>query len=67
MLIFYKIDDEGAGWHEVGRIKDGEVISDETGHFEEWIGDQCERPEEDLARVYNNHYINAIVVEEEDQ
>jgi hypothetical protein len=66
MLIFYQINDNKDGWEELGRIKDGEVISDETGYFEEIIEDQLHLSEERLARSYNNHYINAIVVDDEE-
>lgn len=69
MLIFYQIsrDEDSPGWHEIGRIKDGEIIEDETGDFEDWIGEQRHYPEEHLARQYDNHYINAVLIEEDDQ
>jgi hypothetical protein len=34
MLVFYQLNDNKDGWEEFGRIKNGEVISDKTGHFE---------------------------------
>jgi hypothetical protein len=66
MLVFYQLNDDKDGWDEFGRIKNGEVISDETGHFEDWIGEEQHYPEEHLAEQYNNHYINAVIAQEED-
>lgn len=65
MLVFHQLNDSKDGWEEFGRIKDEEVISDETGDFEDWIGEQRHYPEEHLAKQYDNHYINAVIVEED--
>jgi hypothetical protein len=67
MLIFYELNDNKDGWEEVGRIKDNQVISEGVEGFERWMRDQKHLPEEMLARRYNNHYVNAVLVEEENE
>ena len=65
MLIFYRLNENKDGWYEAGRIKDGEIISDETGSIEYLLEGKSHYPEEYLAKQFNNHYINAVLVEDD--
>ena len=67
-LVFLGLDDEGEGWERIGKINDGKITEDPTGELEATIQDVYDLENEDrLRQIFNNHYINAVPVIENDE
>lgn len=66
MLVFLGLRDEGESWERIGKVANGRVIEDPTDELEVTVKDVHNlEDEENLRRIFDNHYINAIPVRDE--
>jgi len=66
-LIFLGLNEERTGWERIGKIANGEIIEDPTGELEATVqGIYDLENEKRMEQVFNNHYINAVPVVEND-
>lgn len=64
-VLFLGLNDDGDGWEKLGYVEDGEIREDPTGDLEHLLdGLPYLDDEQRLTRHFNNHYVNAVIVEE---
>ena len=66
-VVFFGLREDRKGWELIGRVEDGEITEDPTGELRETIEPAYDLGDEQyLSRALNNHYLNAIVVDDEE-
>jgi len=67
-LLFLGLNEDRDGWDVLGKIIDGEIVKDPTGELEETVKGAYDLDDEDhLRRAFNNHYINAVPLAEDEE
>ena len=65
-VVFFGLGEDREGWEWLGRVEDGKITADSTGELRETIEPAYDLADEQyLSRALNNHYLNAIVVDDE--
>jgi hypothetical protein len=67
-LLFLGLNEERDGWDALGKIADGEIVEDPTGELEATVQGAYDLEDEDrLRQAFNNHYINAVPLAEDEE
>ncbi|KAB1193359.1 hypothetical protein GJR96_07845 [Haloferax sp. MBLA0076] len=67
-LLFLGLNEDRDGWDVLGKIADGEIIEDPTGELEATLKGAYDLDDEvRLREVFNNHYINAVPLAEDEE
>ncbi|WP_082220671.1 hypothetical protein [Haloferax gibbonsii] len=66
-LLFIGLNEDRDDWDVLGKIVDGAIIEDPTGELEATVKGAYDLDDEERLRVaFNNHYINAVPLAEEE-
>ncbi|AKU08295.1 hypothetical protein [Haloferax gibbonsii] len=67
-LLFLGLSEDRDGWDVLGKIADGEIIEDPTGELEATVKGAYDLDDEErLREAFNNHYINAVPLAEDEE
>lgn len=67
-LLFLGLNEDRDGWDVLGRIVDGKIIEDPTGELEATVQGAYDLDDEErLREIFNNHYINAVPLEDDEE
>ncbi|MBV0901410.1 hypothetical protein [Haloarcula salina] len=67
-LLFLGLNEDRDGWDVLGKIADGEIVEDPTGELEATVKGAYDLDDEGhLRRAFNNHYINAVPLAEDEE